>query len=287
MPSVSATPKSRKQRAQSPKATGSSWPRLLITQQLPKALDAALTLHSPSFASVKEKYPLQSSMEETSPKHQFLPLSPLPSIAELPKQEPAPKVQADSRMPALTQGSEAREQGTSLRSDRDPEPNEAQAMSKAQGKKPEVQDVPERSSISSTSSFTEAANVPLPESPVTEDSHAPQLGPDSDASKTQPTDPVSGTNIEEKDTWASKLASILHALPSASPPARTRPAPKFKAPSRLLLHQVRTLSLNRQQNLWRKLRTQLLKLLKWKMVALNPVFHARMEKAYDQGSRCP
>ena len=108
-----------------------------------------------------------------------------------------------------------------LESSVDPESMEAGAMNTAQG---EVSGAEERSgspNVPSESLESGAASVPLPDSPATEESQrfpeqdrsgpedASQQRSNTVAADTQDTTPAPARNIEETDTWTSKLASIL------------------------------------------------------------------------------
>ncbi|KAL8706706.1 MAG: hypothetical protein Q9201_000231 [Fulgogasparrea decipioides] len=222
MPSPSTTPTFPYQVVQPSKASG--WPRLLTTQQPPKAAKPEVTLHSPSFASA-EKHPFQPSMEQTSPKHQFLPLSSLPSIAELPRQEPPPEVGTGTRMPALIQSSQAAAQGSFRESGQVSEDKAPGPMDEVP-KWPQVQGTAEVMETSLSSSLTEAAGKPVPQSPGPDDSpdsavprSSPGLDvvPEGDSQRNRGSDnstadaiePADASDGEPKDTWASRLASIL------------------------------------------------------------------------------
>ncbi|KAL8734773.1 MAG: hypothetical protein Q9181_003058 [Wetmoreana brouardii] len=225
MPSLSTTPKSPNQVVQPSKASGLSWPRLLTTQQPRQAAKPEVTLHSPSFATTKEKHPFQPPMEQTSPKHQFLPLSSLPSIAELPRQEPPPGVGTGFRIPALIQSPQAAAQG-SLRESGQASEDKAPGPMDEVPKNPQVQGTAEVAETSLSRSLIEAAGKPLPQSPGPDDSpdfavagSSPgsdviaegdsQRNRGSDDSKADAIEPTDAPDGEPEDTWASRLASIL------------------------------------------------------------------------------
>ncbi|KAL8871857.1 MAG: hypothetical protein Q9174_002400 [Haloplaca sp. 1 TL-2023] len=160
-------------------------------------------------------------MEETSPKHQFLPLSPLPSIAELPKQESPPETQSSSKETVPAHGASLPNQGARLESSVDPESQEPGPMNTTQAEVSAAKQHSESANVPSDHKETSAANVPLPDSPGADDSQRfPEKFPSEaeDASKPrsnsvaadiQDTTPTPARNIEETDTWTSKLASIL------------------------------------------------------------------------------
>ncbi|KAL8694053.1 MAG: hypothetical protein Q9218_001231 [Villophora microphyllina] len=141
-------------------------------------------------------------MDETSPKHQFLPLSPLPSIAELPKQELPSEANADQRMPAANEN---------------PQQQEADSLPTSRE---------QAGSNPSASADDEAASVPLPLSRQSGDSTSSTedtstMDPGSSARGEQRTapspttadldtsDPTKVSKDGESDSWASRLASIL------------------------------------------------------------------------------
>ncbi|KAI4260439.1 MAG: hypothetical protein LQ352_000301 [Teloschistes flavicans] len=208
-------PEPTKHRASSQTA-GSSWLRQLITQQPPKASKAEITLHSPNFVSFQEKKSSQFAMDETSPKHQFLPLSPLPSIAELPKQELPSDPNANQTVPATKENSQQVETENLPKSGERAEKGE------------ETQDrgAVDSPNMSSLPHAEKAASIPLPQSRDSDDSTPSAkvtTSTDSNprpegvqrivlrpkASEADAPDPGEGSNDGESGSWASRLASIL------------------------------------------------------------------------------
>ncbi|KAL8642859.1 MAG: hypothetical protein Q9228_000506 [Teloschistes exilis] len=216
MSSSSHVPAAKKHTASSSEPPGSSWLRQLITQQPPKASKAEITLHSPTFASIQEQKTTRFAMDETSPKHQFLPLSPLPSIAELPKQE-LPSVSSVDQTASVTKESSQR-----LETDNLPEPG----MEAEKGEETQDSGAANSPQMSSLPPADKAASIPLPQSRDSDDSTpcarvttSNDSSPDLESvqktvssrktSDVDTSDPVKGSREEESESWTSRLASIL------------------------------------------------------------------------------
>ncbi|KAL9586683.1 MAG: hypothetical protein Q9212_000752 [Teloschistes hypoglaucus] len=214
LPSPAPAPK--KHTASSSKAAGSSWLGNLITSQPPKASKAEITFHSPTFASIQEQKSSRFAMDETSPKHQFLPLSLLPSIAELPKQELPSGPNADQT------ASGTKESSQRLETDNLPKPH----VEAEKGKEIQDSGAANPPQLSSLPPADKAARIPLPQSRHSDDSapsarvttstdSSPGLEavqhtvPSPKASNMDASDPVERSHEEESESWTSRLASIL------------------------------------------------------------------------------
>ncbi|KAL8729827.1 MAG: hypothetical protein Q9166_004468 [cf. Caloplaca sp. 2 TL-2023] len=169
VPSSSATPTRKEKATQFPENAGSSWSRLWIAQHPPKASKAEVTVQAPSLVGAEERYPSLSAVEHISPLHQILPLYPLPSIAELPKQEAPSGAEAKSEPRAPQELREA-ERSTVQESDQVIERRTSELMDDDKKNIQDGQEVSRGASILSSSPIVEAANVPLPTSPASEDS---------------------------------------------------------------------------------------------------------------------
>ncbi|KAL8631544.1 hypothetical protein Q9189_002762 [Teloschistes chrysophthalmus] len=216
MSSPSRTPAPKKHTASSSEAADSSWLRQLITQQPPKASKAEITLHSPTFASIQEQKSSRFAMDETSPKHQFLPLSPLPSIAELPKQELPSVSNVDQTASATKESSQRLETDNLLESSAEAEKGDENQDSGATHS-------PQMSSLPPAD---KAASIPLPQSRNSDDSTpsarvttstdsspglegVQQTVSSPKTSDVDASDPVKDSHEEESESWTSRLASIL------------------------------------------------------------------------------
>ncbi|KAL8944162.1 MAG: hypothetical protein Q9216_000586 [Gyalolechia sp. 2 TL-2023] len=213
MHSPSVTPVSKKPVARVYKPASSSGPRPS------KTLEAEVTIRAPSFASAKEEHPSSFITELVSSKNQFIPLAPLSTIAELPKQEPSDRSSA-TNLPVSIQASQGAVAGPQKDSDQVAKPRTPDSMEKHEVDSYRVE------GSSRYSDSHEAASIPLPKSPVSGDpfdssdalqSAAPTNGPEcfqqpspgpleSTAEATKQTVRPDG---EERDTWASRLSSIL------------------------------------------------------------------------------
>ncbi|KAL8968871.1 MAG: hypothetical protein Q9183_002272, partial [Haloplaca sp. 2 TL-2023] len=181
-------------------------------------------------------------MEETSPKQQFLPLSPLPSIAELPKQETPPQTQSSSKETMPDQGAISAKQEVRQESSVDPDSIETGAMNTARGEASGPEEHSGSPNVPSESLESGAASVPLPDSPATEESQrfpeqdrsgpedASQQPSDTVAADIEDTAPAPARSVEETDTWTSKLASILPRS-TFNQPTRQNTASSNAAPS--------------------------------------------------------
>lgn len=222
MPSPSTSPESKVLIAKPSKTTGSSWPRPS------KAVEAAVTIRSPLFDGAKEKRPLQSNTEQTSTKHQLLPVFPLASlstISELPKLELLEGIPS-SDPPASTHS--ARQTGCIEQEELADaaQPNPSGSMDEQETRTHEIQGSPK---VSSTLPFTppvKAASIPLPLSPFSDDEitpadSRPPLGSEHDAGSPRQLDPLVDDATSEvmdksksasggdKNTASSGIASIL------------------------------------------------------------------------------
>lgn len=222
VPSSPATPTRKEKGTQFPENGGSSWSRLWIAQHPPKASKAEVTVRPPSLVAAEEKYPPLSDLEQISPLHQILPLYSLPSIAELPKQEVRLKVEPEATaLPSLpTQESQEEKMSTIQVPRRTSEPGNSDSTNVSNGKIQEIEGISRMMSISPLSPIAEAAGVPLPSSPASEDfpdhlssnigQHSAQSqGADLGAPTAEAVERAGGPSGGESDTWTSRLSSML------------------------------------------------------------------------------
>ncbi|KAL8997321.1 MAG: hypothetical protein Q9188_006356 [Gyalolechia gomerana] len=220
------------------KATSSSWPRPS------KALDAEVTIRTISFAGAKEEYPPRLMTEQVPPKDQFIPLAPLSTIVELPRQEPSEK-SSDADPPASIQASQGVVVGTLQDSDKVAKPGISDSMQKDEVDNYRVEESP------TVPDSHEAASIPLPKSPVSDDpldssdplqsaaltddqGSTPQPSPRAHELKAEVTEQIDRSNGEERDTWASRLSSILPQAIFEQPTRQNTDEPNtrnFRAPS--------------------------------------------------------
>lgn len=199
MPSPSATPKPKVPIARAPKSSSASWPHPS------KALEAAVTICPPSFVGATAKYPPTYITEQVSPKHQFLPLAPLSTISELPKMELLEGIgpsQPAAIPPSQEPGGSSQDAPT-----KPVELDRSGTLDEGESKKDKVRSTSGLSSMLPSAPPAEAANIPLPQSPVTESPQ--QLDSDLRESQAEATGQNPEPATEEKDTWGARLASIL------------------------------------------------------------------------------
>ncbi|KAI4263925.1 MAG: hypothetical protein L6R42_000940 [Xanthoria sp. 1 TBL-2021] len=222
VPSSPATPTRKEKGTQFPENAGSSWSRLWIAQHPPKASKAEVTVHPPSLVAAEEKYPPLSDLEHISPLQQILPLYSLPSIAELPKQEVHLKVEPEAAAsPWLpTQESQEEKMSTIQVPRRTSEPGNSDSTNVSNGKIQEIEGISRMMSISPLSPIAEAAGVPLPSSPASEDfpdhlssndgqQSAQSQGSDLGAPTAKAVERAGRPSGGETDTWTSRLSSML------------------------------------------------------------------------------
>ncbi|KAL8781591.1 MAG: hypothetical protein Q9213_005941 [Squamulea squamosa] len=218
----SSTPTRKEKGTQFPEDAGSSWSRVWIAQHPPKASKAEVTVHPPSLIGVAEKYPPHSTIEHISPLHQILPLYPLPSIVESPKQEARleAKPEATVLLSLPTQGAQQTDMPTIQVPRRTFESKNSAMMTESQGKTQEIEMSPLVTNIPPLSPIAEAAGIPLPSSPTFEDTPdhlssnngqegAKSQGVHSDPSTAEAVEPASRADSEEKDTWTSRFNAML------------------------------------------------------------------------------
>ncbi|KAL8682141.1 MAG: hypothetical protein Q9186_001762 [Xanthomendoza sp. 1 TL-2023] len=220
MPLVSSTTPSRKEQGtQFPEKAGSSWSRHWIDQHPPKPSKAEVTFQPLPFISAEEKYPSLTTVDKISALHQILPLYPLPSIVEVPKQEVLLKERSEPESPAPPVSLKA-ERSTSQDSDQPMDLKTSEAMDYGMGKIEEVEGNSRVANTRPLSPISEAASVPLPTSPASENSpklsdiegglgSAQQLHPHSDKPAAEAAEPVGEPKDKEQDTWTSRLNSLL------------------------------------------------------------------------------
>ncbi|KAL9011115.1 MAG: hypothetical protein Q9173_004013 [Seirophora scorigena] len=218
MPWPSATPKLNDPLVKSPRTRSSNWPRS------PQALKPVVTTCPPSFVGAELKRRLQAADEPVY--QQLLPLAPLSTISELPKVELLEGFSSSSSLASgppvqQTEGSHQKEPTKAAKRSKS-RPMDAEAA-----KKNDDQGTSSPSGTLPLASPAEAASMPLPQSPISDDktepvddrrSPDPERGPEmfhtkldsrSEESKAGATDRSSGPNNEEKDTAISRLNSFL------------------------------------------------------------------------------
>ncbi|KAL9028395.1 MAG: hypothetical protein Q9196_003239 [Gyalolechia fulgens] len=169
--------------------------------------------------------------EQISPETQFIPLAPLSTIVELPKQEP-PEKGSDTNPPASTQASQGLLIGTLQDSNQVAKSGTSDSMEKQEvenygaGKSPGFPD------------SREAASIPLPKSPDSDDPLDPseplrstaltddpgstqQPSPRPQELQAEVTEQMDRPNGKKTDTWASRLSSILPQARSDQPTGQT------------------------------------------------------------------
>ncbi|KAL8947170.1 MAG: hypothetical protein Q9222_006522 [Ikaeria aurantiellina] len=232
LPLPSSTPTLKKQGTVTKRKKVSSWPRSLIEQRVPKISKPEVTLRSPSFTNLQAKYPAETIPEKGSPKHQFIPLSHLPSIAEMPKQELMPDASPDSKSLVHNSVPQGEGSGAQRQSGRSPEREGPGVMDK-EAERHDQSDPPSKPSEEhSPTASTDALDKSLPSIPNSSPSSArsdkppgsrdeaegaqPSQAPSS-SSKDDATGGSAGLGDEQKDTWASRLASMLPTAPFNQP----------------------------------------------------------------------
>ncbi|KAL8999682.1 MAG: hypothetical protein Q9169_001499 [Polycauliona sp. 2 TL-2023] len=219
VPSSSATSKRKEKGTQFPETAASSWSRLWLAQHPPKASKAQVTVGPPSLVAAEEKYPPLSNIEHISPLHSILPLYPLPSILESPKQKAQLEVKAPlASSPAQdsqTAGMSAIQRPRSASKSGNSDPTNI-----VNGGIRGNEGIARVSSILPLNSITEAAGVPLPSSPTSQDTpenpssedglHGAQLqGPEPGTSPAEAPGQAGTATGGANDTWTSRLNSIL------------------------------------------------------------------------------
>ncbi|KAL8927653.1 MAG: hypothetical protein Q9172_001282 [Xanthocarpia lactea] len=219
MPLVSsslATPTSKEKGTQFPENAGTSWSRHWIAQHPPKPSKAEITVQPPSLVGDEEKYPPHSTIEHVSPLHQILPSYSLPSIAKSPQQEARLEIKPEA--PALP--SQAFREARMSVPRRASESGNSDSTDESKGTMRETGGIPQASNIVPLSPIVEAAGVPLPSSPASDDSpgrlsssngqHSPRSpGPDVGASTAEVVESASGPSGDGNDTWISRLNSLM------------------------------------------------------------------------------
>ncbi|KAL8774711.1 MAG: hypothetical protein Q9209_000650 [Squamulea sp. 1 TL-2023] len=222
VPPSPTTPTRKEKGTQFPEDAGSSWSRHWIAQHPPKASKPEVTVYPPSLVGVVEEYPQLSTIEHISPLHQILPLYPLPSIAESPKQEARLEAKPEAiSLPLLSTQVVQQANMSTIQVPRRPSESENSTLTnESKGETQEIEMFPLVTSIPPLSPIAEAAGIPLPSSPALEDSpdhlssnngqeRAKSQGVHSGPSTVEAIEPASRADNEGKDTWASRLNSIL------------------------------------------------------------------------------
>ncbi|KAL8850703.1 MAG: hypothetical protein Q9221_004351 [Calogaya cf. arnoldii] len=222
VPSSSTTTTRKEKGTQFPENAGSSWSRLWVAQHPPRASRAEVIVHPPSLVAAEEKYPPLSDLEHISPLHQILPLYPLSIIAELPKQEAHSEVKPEvAALPSLpAPDSQETKMSTIQEPRRTSEPDTSDATDISDERVQETEQNSRVKSISPLSPIAEAAGVPLPSSPASEESPdhlGTNNGQQSPRSQGLDLGAPTGEAVEragrpsggESDTWTSRLSSIL------------------------------------------------------------------------------
>ncbi|KAL9604820.1 MAG: hypothetical protein Q9219_000268 [cf. Caloplaca sp. 3 TL-2023] len=214
-----AVPTSKTPISKAPKSTYSSWPRPS------KALEAEVTVRTPLCVSVKGKHSPEPTTEQAPSKNQFLPLAPLSTIVELPRQEPSESHSHPSPAEAY-QASQAAGTFTPQDSDESAELRPSRLMEKEEHETRQAQEGAEAPEAISFNPADEATNIPLPRSPLSDDSAEPASprqsiadthrtgsarhpDPAPDVKDVESKEQIASSDGEERDTWTSKLSSIL------------------------------------------------------------------------------
>ncbi|KAL8714870.1 MAG: hypothetical protein Q9220_001383 [cf. Caloplaca sp. 1 TL-2023] len=213
LPLPSLTPTPKKEGITTKRQKVSSWPRILIEQRVPKVSKPEVTLRSPSLTNLREKYPKETIPEKGSPKHQILPLSHLPSIAEMPKQEKTPDASPNSKSPVYDSRPREKSSVAQQKSDQSSEPGVSGLKDEEVERHDQVNPASETLKEPSPTSSKDAPDEPLPTAPDpgsldrargAQPSQSPV-----DTSKDEVTGGSTGLEDEQKDTWASRFASML------------------------------------------------------------------------------
>ncbi|KAL8899505.1 MAG: hypothetical protein Q9207_006171 [Kuettlingeria erythrocarpa] len=239
MPSPTTKPTLKVVTAKTPKATGSSWPHPS------KALEAALTKHSPVFPNTKDKCSPTSSPEQPFLVHPLVALVPLSTISEL------PRLDLLEGFPDLDPPAQTRSFGEARRGEpAAAKPDRAGTMDQKEVKQEQFQGAGVSPSIRPFAPFAGAASIPLPQSPIFDDrskssnrrqsfasegdaGSPSQLGSHSDKPNFAIMGESNGTDGGRENTGPSRVASMLpqwiaDQLPlqdSGMPNARTSRAP--------------------------------------------------------------
>ncbi|KAI4231846.1 MAG: hypothetical protein LQ349_005356 [Xanthoria aureola] len=222
MPSLPSAPTGKEKGTQFPENAGSSWSRLWIAQHPPKASKAEVTVRPPSLVAAEEKYPPLSDLEHISPLQQILPLYSLTSIPELPKQEAHLEPQSKAAVLPLLPAQEVQEarMSTIQVPRRTSEPGSSDLTNVSNERIQEIEGTSRMTSISPLSPIAEAAGIPLPSSPASEDSpdhlsltdgqHSAQSqGSELGAPTAEAIERAGKPSGGESDTWTSRLSSML------------------------------------------------------------------------------
>ncbi|KAI4227861.1 MAG: hypothetical protein L6R36_002084 [Xanthoria steineri] len=222
MPLVPSAPTRKEKGTQFPANAGSSWSRLWIAQHPPKASKAEVTVRPPSLVAAEEKYPPLSDLEHISPLHQILPLYSLTSIPELPKQDADLELQSEAAVLSSLPAQEVQEaRMSSIQVPyRTSEPANSSFTGVSNERIQEIEGTSRRTSMSALSPIAEAAGIPLPSSPASEDApnhlsmtdrqHSAQSqGSELGAPTAEAVERAGKPSGGESDTWTSRLSSML------------------------------------------------------------------------------